>query len=144
MSSDELPDALHTSVQEFCRAGDALAEEGSYEEAVAEYNRAWGLIPGPKNHWNAATWILAAIADACFLSGYQTSAREALEYAMTCPQAVGNPFLHLRYGQVLFDQGELDRSADELVRAYMGGGSDVFAAEDPRYISFLRSRAKLD
>lgn len=103
-----------------------------------------GNCPEPKSQWNASTWILAAIADAAFLANYKTSAREALEYAMVCPDAVGNPFLHLRLGQVLLDTGEHDRAADELMRAYMGAGADLFAAEDQRYLSFLRTRAPLD
>ena len=139
----ELPTKTHEQIKVFCAAGDKLAEGGEYEKAVAEYNKAWALIPEPRNDWNASIWVLAAIADACFLAGYKTSAREALQYAMTCPGAVGNPFLHLRYGQVLLDAGEDDAAADELVRAYMGAGEEVFAAEDPRYLAFLKTRAKL-
>ena len=74
---------------------------------------------------------------------YLTSAREALQYAMTCPDAVGNPFLHMRYGQVLLDAGEKDAAADELIRAYMGAGPEIFAPEDARYLKFLKTRAKL-
>lgn len=144
MEANELPSATHEAITQFCADGDAFAGAGRYEEAIAEYNRAWEIVPEPKSQWNASTWILAAIADAAFLGGYAASAREALEYAMLCPDAVGNPFLHLRLGQVLLDAGEADRAADELMRAYMGGGADIFAAEDERYLSFLRSRAALD
>lgn len=135
---------MHEAIQNLCSDGDALASAGRYEDAIAEYNRAWEFVPEPKNQWNASTWILAAIADAAFLAGYRTSAREALEYAMICPDAVGNPFLHLRLGQVLFDAGEHDRAADELMRAYMGAGVDLFAAEDVRYLTFLHTRAALN
>src|SRR5690349_5930934 len=114
----ELPAAVHEAIQRHCANGDALAEGRQYEAAVQEYNRAWAMVPDPKTEWNASTWIRAAIGDACFLSGYLTSAREALRYAMLCPGAIGNPFLHLRLGQVLFDQAELDGAADELIRAY--------------------------
>ena len=139
----ELDPAVHEAVKLHCARGDDLARKKAFEAAIAEYNSAWKLLPDPANHWNASTWILAAIADAAFLGGYHTSAREALQYAMTCPNAVGNPFLHLRYGQVLFDAGEEDIAANELIRAYMGGGPDIFASEDPRYLDFLKTRAKL-
>ena len=143
-SSDlELDPATHKSIKELCAAGDELANAKKYPEAVAEYNKAWALVPEPKNEWEAATWVLAAIADACFLSGHKVSAREVLEFAMSCPGGIGNPFLHQRYGQVLYDAGESDRAADELMRAYMGSGGAIFAAEDPRYIAFLRTRARL-
>lgn len=139
----ELDPKTHEAINGFCATGDKLAEAGSYESAIGEYNRAFAMVPEPKSDWNASTWILAAIADSCFLAGYNTSAREALQYAMTCPGAVGNPFLHLRYGQVLLNADESDQAADELMRAYMGGGAEIFATEDTRYLDFLKSRAEL-
>ncbi|MCP2067939.1 tetratricopeptide repeat protein [Pseudomonas laurylsulfatiphila] len=139
----ELSPDLHAEIKKLCGDGDLLAESGHFEDAVAQYNKALALIPFPKNDWEAATWILAAIADACFLSGLTTSAYEALQYAMTCPGGIGNPFLHLRLGQVLLDDGQGDRAADELMRAYMGAGLEIFAAEDARYLIFLKTRAEL-
>lgn len=118
----ELDASTHEAVKALCAVGDRLAEAGSYEAAIAEYNKAWLVVPEPKSEWQASTWILAAIADACFLSGYKTSAREALQFAMTCPGAIGNPFLHLRLGQVLLDGGDENGAANELMRAYMGEG----------------------
>lgn len=141
--SDELPADIHTQVQALCSDGDQLADARRFEEAVASYNEAWKMVPDPKNRWNASTWIMAAIGDACFLGGYATSALEALRYAMNCPGGVGNPFLHLRLGQVLFDRGEIDEAADELARAYMGGGHNLFAEQDDRYLAFLETRINL-
>ncbi|MDB5709440.1 MAG: hypothetical protein JWL96_1510 [Sphingomonas bacterium] len=144
MTTQELSPQVHEAIQRFCADGDNLASAGKFKDAIRAYNRAWAIVPEPKNEWNASTWILGAIGDSAFLSGYNTSAREALEYAMTCPEAVGNPFLHLRLGQVLLNIEEHDRAADELMRAYMAGGEEVFASEDTRYLSFLRTRAALD
>ncbi len=141
MSSQlELDERLYSEIKTYCSRGDELAELRNFEGAISEYNKAWELIPAPQNDWEASTWVLAAIADAAYLAGYLTSAREAIEYGMTCPGAVGNPFMHLRYGQILFDQQETERAADELMRAYMGGGNEIFSNEDPKYLSFLRTR----
>ena len=51
--------------------------------------------------------------------------------------------MHMRFGQILFDSNEDDRAADELRRAYMGGGEEVFAHENSKYFSFLKTRATL-
>jgi len=141
--SFELGDVIHDEIKRFCAAGDQLADQKKYEEALGQYTKAWELVPEPKSEWEASTWILAAVGDSCFLSGYFSSALEALEYAMHCPNAIGNPFLHLRLGQVLFEKEQLDRAADELIRAYMGAGDEIFLREDPKYIEFLRTRAIL-
>lgn len=137
-----MDDATHHKIKRLCALGDKFAEDNQHENAINEYNKAWKLIPEPKNKWEASTWVLAAIADSCFFLGKHKSARQALEYAMECPGGLGNPFLHLRLGQVLFEQCEMKLAADELIRAYMGAGEDLFEKDDPKYLVFLKSLMK--
>lgn len=140
----ELNPKTHKTIERLCAEGDVLAEKGRYGDAIDRYGKAWDLLPEPRTDWEAATWILGAIGDASFHAGDLDHALDALESAMHCPDAVGNPFLHLRLGQVLLDKGDQKRAADELMRAWMGAGEDIFEEEDDRYLTFLRSRAKLD
>ena len=72
-----------------------------------------------------------------FSCGNYVEASRSLSNAMHCPGALGNPFLHLRLGQCRYELGEEARAADELMRAYMGTGVDIFAHEDPKYLAFL-------
>ncbi len=138
--SMELSDAAHAEITRLCAAGDDLADEGRFEEAIAEYSRAWAYLPEPKQQWEAATFILAAIGDANFLRGAFAHGRESLAAAMHCPGAIGNPFLHLRLGQCQLELGQHERAADELARAYMGAGYDIFSNDDPKYFAFLKTR----
>lgn len=139
----ELDESIHRLIKTYCTQGDALADSAQYEAAVAAYNKAWELVPDPKSDWSASTWILAAIGDACFLGGYATSSKEALCFALTCLGGLGNPFIHMRLGQLAYDAGNLDVAADELMRAYMGAGDEIFENEDGRYLTFLGTRARL-
>jgi hypothetical protein len=141
--SEELDAKVHKKISTFCAKGDKLAERRRYESALVQYNKAWMLIPEPKHKWNASTWVLGAIADASFLAKKFKAARDALDYVFHCPDAIGNPFLHLRYGQVLYLAGEDDKAADELMRAYMAEGREIFETEDAKYLEFLETRAKL-
>lgn len=143
MTATQLPDETYEKIVALSGRADELASAGNYETAIGVYNEAWQLLPEPKAQWEAATWVLAAIADAAFLGGYPVMARQAVDYVMHCPGAVGNPFLHLRRGQVLLDQQEPEAAADELMRAYMGAGAEIFSNEDPKYLEFLRQRAEL-
>ena len=141
---DCLPDDIYAQVNALSFEGDRLAENLNYALAINSYNLAWELLPEPKNHWNASTWLLAASADSYFLLGENETVREALQYGMTCPNALGNPFLHLRLGQAQFNLGNENRAADELLRAYMGGVSEIFEGEDRKYFDFLKTRAIID
>jgi hypothetical protein len=143
MSRGELDPDVYSRICEICAQGDDLAQAERYRDAIVRYNEAWNLVPDPRHEWEVATWVLAAIADSCFLGGFLKSARDALDYVMGCPDAIGNPFLHLRRGQVLYEQGELGAAADELIRAYMGGGPEIFEGESPKYVQFLATRADI-
>lgn len=136
----ELPDDVYERIKALCADGDNLADADEFAAALARYWSAWDLLPEPRTQWNAATWILAAVGDANFLSGDYVAGRDFLATAMHCPEAIGNPFLHLRLGQCRYELGDLDRAADELARAYMGDGEDVFEDEDPKYLAFLKTR----
>lgn len=136
----ELDLALHEAIKTACAKGDRLLEIGNYKQAIQSYNVAWKLVPDPKTEWSASTWILTAIADAAFQGRFLESARQAIDYVMACPGAIGNPFIHLRRGQILFEQGELEASANELARAYMSEGDDIFAPEEKKYLQFLKTK----
>jgi tetratricopeptide (TPR) repeat protein len=138
----ELTPEVHADIERLCAQGDQCAEAEQYADALQSYWAAWDLLPEPKTQWDAATWILTAVGDANFLSGDYTAGRDNLSHAMQCPEAIGNPFIHLRLGQCQFELGALDRAADELMRAYMGDGADIFEDQDPKYLKFLQSRAE--
>jgi hypothetical protein len=138
----ELDEDTADRIQTLCDEGDALAEKEKYPAALKRYWAAWDLLPEPKINWEAATWILGAIGDANFLAGDFVAGRDNLSMAMQCPDAIGNPFLHLRLGQCQFELGSLERAADELARAYMGEDGAIVADEDPKYLAFLKTRLK--
>lgn len=138
----ELPDSVHDEIERLCAIGDDHAERQAYPDALASYWGAWDLLPEPKTEWEAATWILVAIGDANYLGGDYVAGRDNLSNAMRCPGAIGNPFIHFRLGQCQFETGNHDRAADELMRAYMGAGREIFDQHDPKYFCFLASRVK--
>ena len=46
----------------------------------------------------------------------------------------GNPFIHLRLGQCLYELGEVEVASDHLEQAYMNGGGKLFQNETPKYL----------
>jgi tetratricopeptide (TPR) repeat protein len=138
----ELSDEMYERIKALCATGDALATQGRYSDALGQYRAAWDFLPEPRTEWEAATWILAAIGDANLFGGDFVAGRDNLSTAMHCPDAIGNPFLHFRLGQCQFELGNLDRAADELARAYMGAGAEIFDGADPKYLAFLKTRLK--
>src|SRR5438552_16313954 len=122
----ELPDKTHERMKALCKKGDEFAELEEYSAALEQFWAAWDLLPETRTEWKAATWILAAIGDVNYLGGAFMAGRDNLTMAMHCPDAIGNPFLHLRLGQCQFELGNLDRGADELARAFLFAGEEIF------------------
>ncbi|WBO64099.1 hypothetical protein [Streptomyces camelliae] len=84
-----------------------------------------------------------AIGDARWRHRSFAEAYASFRDAVECPEGLGNPYIHLRLGQTAFELGHHDQAADELMRAYMGGGPGIFDEDDPKYLAFLRTRADL-
>jgi len=138
----ELDNKTHEQIKKLCDEGNVFSEEQDYPAALKKYWDAWNLLPEPQTNWEAATWILVSIGDANFYSKDFNEGRDNLSRALHCPDAIGNPFLHLRLGQCLYELGEYDNAANELILAYMSEGKDIFNEDDPKYFKFLTSRAK--
>jgi tetratricopeptide (TPR) repeat protein len=136
----EIPEETHVEIQELCAEGDVFLEMGDFSAAHKNYISALGLVPEPKEQFEATTWIMAALGDMYFLAKDYRQAAQVLSDAMRCTGAIGNPFLHLRLGQVQFELGNHARAADELSRAYMGAGSEIFAKDDEKYFNFLKTK----
>jgi tetratricopeptide (TPR) repeat protein len=139
----QLDELIHGQITELSAEGNALAEQGSYLEARAKFVQAIKLLPEPHQLWEAATWLWTAIGDMHFLLGDAQKTLKCFVNAVHCPEGLGNPFIHLRLGQACFDLGDLDKAADELTRAYMGAGLDIFMQDDPKYLKFLETKIEL-
>lgn len=138
--AQELSDDVHSTIKDLCAQGDEHAAKREFEVALPLYWQAFDLLPEPSTNWEAGAWILTAIGDANFLAEDFVAGRDNLTTAMHYPHAIGNPFIHLRLGQCQFELGNLDRAADELARAYMGAGTEIFGQEHPKYFDFLKTR----
>lgn len=135
----ELDDKIYQQIVFLCEQGDACVNSGEFPLALQKFADAWRLLPEPKTNWSAAMWILAAIGDTQFFLGDFAGVIDSLEQAMWCPDAIGNPFLHLRLGEAYFETGNLQKAADQLTRSYMSEGREIFAGENPKYFEYLKT-----
>lgn len=136
----ELHDTIKLNIDRLCGDADALVDEGDYFKAIDLYVEALNLIPEPIEKWEASTWVLTALGEALFFSEDFAGAAEYLKSAMHCPGAIGNPLIHLRLGQCQLELRNLDKAGDELTRAYMGAGREIFDGEDEKYFNFLSGK----
>lgn len=109
--------------------------------AFRAFRAALELLPEPVQNWNAAGWLLVAMGECAIRTGDFSAALAPLKDAMHCPGTIGNPWVHLRLGQCRLELGD-ERAADELARAYMGGGRALFEGVDPKCFALVEAVLK--
>lgn len=135
MSKGELDNVIYEEVTYLSRLGDDYLDNGDTELALESYKKALELLPDPKSNWEAATWLYVAIGDTYWETKQYEKAYDGFYAALTCPGGIGNPFIHLRMGQLQTEFGNSEKARDELIRAYMGAGDDIFKDQNPKYLA---------
>jgi len=139
----DLPDNIHTEITRLSEQGNALADAGDCDAAVRCFEAALDLLPPPIEQWSAACWLFTAIGDTLFQSARYREAIQPLLDAVKCAGGIGNPLVHLRLGQTQLELGHEVLAADELARAYMGAGKEIFEEEPAKYFDLVKSKLKL-
>jgi tetratricopeptide (TPR) repeat protein len=124
--------------------GDAQRFMGArkFDQAMAKLKQAVLALPHPRLQWPAATWIFTGIGEIHFLRKDYGKSASCFMLALRCPDGLGNPYIHLRLGESLYEMGRIEAADNELTRAYMGGGRQIFQSEDPKYLNRLRAILK--
>ena len=140
-------------------AGDAFMRSGDYKSANAQYYAAWDAYASQRKQVSEvgdvqefddqhspedAFWLLISGVNAQFCLGEFEAAYDtgvtAFELFSEIGFVAGNPFFHLRMGQVCFeievpeDRDQTSPSIESLARALICGGIEIFNNEDPKYL----------
>lgn len=140
--SDSVPrlePSVFAQVRAKAERAEASIASADYRAAFDSLIEAINLLPEPHQQWNAAGWILMALGENAIRARSYASAQGPLDDAAWSPGTIGNPWFHLRLGQVMYELQTQNRAAEELARAYMGGGREIFEGHDPKYFALVES-----
>ncbi|MGC3962800.1 MAG: hypothetical protein QM803_05565 [Rhodocyclaceae bacterium] len=144
---------LHLSAEALMRKGSYAMANGLYWQAWESYTaqrrsaHAAGSVEAfdEANPPAAAFWLLISGANAQFLAGDAEACVDTLvtvfELFKDIGLVVGNPFFHLRLGQASLElepssiTDNTSTATDNLARALICGGIEIFDGEDPKYFS---------
>lgn len=132
----ELPAHAQAEIERLAREGNARMDEGRYVDALAVFRAGIDAIPQPRGGWSATEWFLAGMGDALWHLGCHLNAVPIWRDVLLM-NGLGNPFVHLRRGQTLYELGDLDEAKNELARALLLAGQPIFEEEDPKYWNYI-------
>ncbi len=131
----------YSQVNRYFMEGEGFMDIEQYDHAITCFNNAFEILPKPKTKWAAALQILGAKGDACFLKGDFEQGAIAFKESMA-HGGLNNPFIHLRYGQCLFENGEKEQCLHEFALAHLKAGTAIFLEDDKKYIEFFKENMK--
>lgn len=134
---EDLDDAIADQLDGLVRSGTEKLEAGDAEAALSDFEAGLALLPEPKHHWVASTWLYASVANIHYDAGRWQDARDNFAAALLSPSGVGNPFIQLRLGQAEYELGNTEEALHRLLFAKLRGPSDLFEGEDPKYAELL-------
>lgn len=119
-------------------------------KAADSFIKAYELLPDPKDQWSYALSLLRNIAENYYLKAffdcktkeeskkyYQLALKYFAEY-MKDDRNIGFASNHSKIGQIWYELGDFENAEEELVRAYMGEGKELFDELDPKYYELIK------
>ncbi len=134
-----LPEKIFSRIKRHTEQGDQMMQAENFNQAVKEYQKAWNLLPEPRQLWQISTWIKVAQSEALITMENYTAAKEKILEGIICPGAVDNPLVHLLLGIACYETGDMDCAGKELQIAYELQGEDIFADEDEKYRQLIKT-----
>lgn len=123
-------------------AGDELMRAGRPADAHDAYQSAWNDGGWDLGDPDRQVWLLLAAANANLRAEDPHGAWEAggvlfRDFREDGP-VVGNPLFHLVVGLAAVELDNRDAAVDNLARALICGGPDMFTGEDPAHLDHLK------
>ena len=106
-------------IDELCERGRAFEEARDFRAAIRTYLEADSLLPAPREGWDAAWWLDAAVGDCHFQLRDFEAAEPFFRRAMIEGELIGNAFIRLRRGQILSPISKKRRNLNS--RRFNGG-----------------------
>lgn len=138
-----LDPSLRQRALDLCETGYRLLDQGDPPAALRQFYRAWTLIPIPQTAHEESGWILTAIGDAYLAGRRYPLAVESFRSASCCEGNTRNPLIRFKLGQSLYELGETQEAAAELVLALEYGGEKVFAGQHGKYLTLAKLTRKI-
>lgn len=142
----EISEQLQYELDMRAEEGNKYFDNNEYDKALEIWKKALDLIPEPKKNFSEAVWFLTSIGDIYFIQEKYEEAFNNFEDAKNnlSGDGINNPFILLRLGKSELELGKKELATENLLRAYMLEGKEIFEEDDKKYFEFLKSKIDLD
>ncbi|WP_299799380.1 hypothetical protein [uncultured Maribacter sp.] len=136
----DIPESIVNKVTDIDKI--TINKDLDVESRVNELMKIYESLTDDQKRAREGRYIIVHIAEVCFSERWIEDAFDNFNFAMQFKDTVGNPFLHLRLGQLNYLVHNKDKMHDELSRALIMAGEPIFKDEDPILIEMVKSILK--
>lgn len=135
-----IPKAIENKLDEIDRISNTsvLNLENKIEALLKIYDSLTNDEKGRKE----GRYLIIRIGEIYFQGNAFENAKYNYNFAIKFKDTIGNPFIHLRLGQLQYYHKNEERMYDELSRALIMGGENIFKNEDSKFITITKSVLK--
>lgn len=143
---EDISEQLQFELDKLAEKGNKYFDTKEYDKALEIWEKTLKLIPEPKKNFRETVWFLTSIGDIYYMQGKYEEAFNKFEDAKNnlSGEGINNPFILLRLGQSALELRKNDLATENLLRAYMLEGKEIFEEDDKKYFEFLESNIDLD
>ena len=136
----DIPESIADKVTDIDKI--TINKDLDVESRVNELMKIYESLTDDQKRTREGRYVIVHIAEVCFSERWIEDAFDNFNFAMQFKDTVGNPFLHLRLGQLNYLVQNKDKMHDELSRALIMAGEAIFKDEDPKLIEMVKSILK--
>lgn len=132
----EIPDAIQeklTSIDDITVSSQDVAAK-----VDALYDM-YSSLTDEQKQGREGRYFIIRIGEVCYAEKMIDDALDNFNFAMKFSDTLGNPYLHMRLGQLQYCLGNQERQIDELSRALIMGGEAVFNNESPLFLQMVKA-----
>lgn len=113
-------------IRKLSEQADTFFTQECFIDAIDLYNKAWDLIPEPKEEHEITELIASNLGEALFELDDFEEARFYFERAYATHDGWKNPYVLLMLGRCWLEFGKREKGIAYLKKAYSVGGEEVF------------------
>lgn len=139
-----LPAEIQENVRSLIQQGDSFTSKSQYRDALKPYTEAYGALPEPKEDWDISILLFNDLGECYFELQEYGAADYFYNQVLFCDDGFGSAEAWLGIGKSRFELGDMKKSQEALLSAYMLAGEDVYTDKENKYFEFLKSTIPLN
>ena len=133
---EELDTEVYEKILKLSEEGNTLHEVANFNESIAKYKEAMGLLPNQKYEWDSFSWLANNIGLSYLELSEWDKAYQYFRASLLTPQGMEEALTWFCAGEALYKQELFFECKDYFIRAYLMN-NEILDGTNKKYLDFI-------